>query len=105
MACSSNAVAALDFHPENLGVEGGTNTGPEASLQSRLGVVEIQTSVVTSSLHASHRNGTDTVLSCVVEDETFKKYVPPEYMAQVLQQMLVARMEYCAYVSASETGL
>ena len=105
MACFPDAVAVIDVPSENLDVAGGTTTGPEVSLQSKLAVVEIKTSVATSSLHASHRNATATILSCVVGDETFNNYVPPEHLAQVLQQMLVARMEYCVYVSASETGL
>lgn len=61
--------------------------------------------MVTSSLDKALTIISYEVVTCVIGDETFKKFIPQEHCGQVLQQAVVLCVDYVIYVLSSETDL
>ena len=67
--------------------------------------VEIKTSVATSILDRGVGRATVDILSCTVGDEQFNKYIGKEHIGQMIQQMIVLRLNHVIYISAADVGL
>lgn len=105
LACSPDALALINMQSfdewEGDG-EGITNDAGEVVVCAS---VEIKTRVSPISLGEAVRLSSPDIVRCEVGDETFRKYVPREHMAQVLHQLVVLRLRFAIYVCAAETGI
>jgi hypothetical protein len=97
IACSPDGIALIDL--EALGFV------QDAGGTKELASVEIKTSVAESSLRSAVSNASVDVVTCDLGDETFRRHIPEDHMAQMIQQMIVLTTPFAIYVSASETGI
>ena len=96
LACSPDVVALIDLHA--LGMQGEVSEGPQNHPASG----SIKTCVPQISPDRTPSRATAAVVKCEVGESSFTYYNPGEHVGQLLHQIVVFRVNYDIYVSASE---
>lgn len=105
LGCSSDGIALVHTDEAANAMLAGDGDVTIDDNNFWVATVEVKTKISPASLGSSlSLSSTDTIF-CTADDEVFKRYIPHNHMAQVIQQVTVLNVKFAIYVVSSETGV
>lgn len=106
LACSPDGLVLIDL--KSICTTFSNSTRAHVKIDEKcyaVSTLEIKTVIAENTVGNAIRSQTSDIIVCDFGDDTFKKFIPSEHAAQILQQMIVLNVNLCLYVRATETSL